>query len=422
MSKPQFRIFSMNVRGLNVPFKRHALFRDLHKHKPAIVCVQETHFSAMRTPHLQSAMYPVSFHSTAQTKSRGVSILFHKDWVFKCSNQYADPMGRLLILVGTMNELPITVANVYLPNVNPVCFLKKAYGKIKNMLEGTLFLCGDFNCVPDSVVDTRPGQNRTQPCKQPPSSRQLNDFLRSSDLYDAWRIINPSTRDFTFFSPVHSSYSRIDLCLIHGSTVPRLLAACIGSITWSDHAPITLDFEADYPARGLGTWRLNDSLIVRGADVSETSAVLREYFVLNVTDEVAISSAWLAHKAVVRGHLIQRGAARKKALNAQTTSLQRQISDLESQHKTNPTYDLLSRLTTLRRDLIHLTLQSSERAIRRLNYNHYTQGNKAGRLLASKLKSKRLQNKISYLLDEGGDRIYNPLKISEKFADFYASL
>uniref|UniRef100_A0A8C5MAE4 exodeoxyribonuclease III n=1 Tax=Leptobrachium leishanense TaxID=445787 RepID=A0A8C5MAE4_9ANUR len=394
MSKPQFSIFSMNVRGLNVPFKRHALFRDLHKSKPAIVCVQETHFSTVRTPHLRSAMYPVSFHSTAQTKSRGVSVLFHKDWVFKCTNQYTDPLGRLLILVGTMNELPITVANLYLPNVNPVCFLKKAYSKIKKLMEGSLFMCGDFNCVPDTALDTRPGQNRAQPCKQLPSSRHLTDFLRSSDLYDAWRISNPSTRDFTFFSPVHSSYSRIDLCLIQGSTVPRLLAARIGSITWSDHAPITMDFEADYPARGMGNWRLNDSLIVSGADVSDTSAVLQEYFTLNVTEDVTISSAWLAHKAVVRGHLIQRGATRKKAFNTQMTSVQRQISDLESQHKSNPTPDLLSRLTTLRRDLIQMTLQSSERAIRRLNLTQYTQGNKAGRLLASKLKSKRLQTKI----------------------------
>uniref|UniRef100_A0A8C5LTP6 Endonuclease/exonuclease/phosphatase domain-containing protein n=1 Tax=Leptobrachium leishanense TaxID=445787 RepID=A0A8C5LTP6_9ANUR len=289
-------------------------------------------------------------------------------------------------------------------------FLKKAYSKIKNMMEGSLFMCGDFNCVPDTALDTRPGQSRTQPRKQPPSSRQLNDFLRSTDLHDAWRIINPSARDFTFFSPVHSSYSRIDLCLIHGSTIPRLLAARIGSITWSDHAPITLDFEANYPARGMGNWRLNDSLIVSGADVSDTSAVLREYFALNVTEEVSISSAWLAHKAVVRGHLIQRGATRKRASNAQMTSVQRQISDLESQHKINPTPDRLSRLTTLRRDLIQLTLQSSERAIRRLNFTQYTQGNKAGRLLASKLKSKRLQAKISYLLDNGGDRIYNPLK------------
>uniref|UniRef100_A0A8C5QA48 Reverse transcriptase domain-containing protein n=1 Tax=Leptobrachium leishanense TaxID=445787 RepID=A0A8C5QA48_9ANUR len=172
----------------------------------------------------------------------------------------------------------------------------------------------------------------------------------------------------------------------------------------------------------MGNWRLNDSLIVQGSDVSDTSAVLREYFALNVTDDVTISSAWLAHKAVVRGHLIQRGATRKKAFNAQMTSVQRQISDLESQHKSNPTPDLLSRLTTLRRDLIQMTLQSSERAIRRLNLTQYTQGNKAGRLLASKLKSKRLQTKIPYLLDNGGDRIYNPLKISEEFANFYASL
>uniref|UniRef100_A0A8C5Q8J2 exodeoxyribonuclease III n=1 Tax=Leptobrachium leishanense TaxID=445787 RepID=A0A8C5Q8J2_9ANUR len=420
MSKPQFQIYSLNVRGLNTPYKRHALFRDLHKSQPAIVCLQETHFCTRRLPSLKSRMYTEAYHSTAQTKSRGVSILFHKDWTFVCSAQYVDPLGRLVILVGTLNELPITIANLYLPNENPISYLRKAYGRVKKISSGTLFLCGDFNCTPD--VDTQSSHPSSKPRSPPASSRQLKEFMHSFELYDTWRICHPTTRDYTFFSHVHSSYSRIDLCLVHSSALSRLLEATIGIITWSDHAPLTLTFEAAFPPRGMGNWRLNDSLIVNGDDVANTKQLLQEYFTTNMTEDVATSSVWLAHKAVLRGHFIQKGAQRKRRFNARTSALLRRITELESQNKTAPAPHIIAQLTLQRRELEHLMLQVTARSLRRLNYAHYTQGNKPGKLLASKLKGKRMQTNIPFLLDANGVKIYNPALITDEFARYYASL
>uniref|UniRef100_A0A8C5MWS0 Reverse transcriptase domain-containing protein n=1 Tax=Leptobrachium leishanense TaxID=445787 RepID=A0A8C5MWS0_9ANUR len=422
MSKPQFQIYSLNVRGLNTPYKRHALFRDLHKSQPAIVCLQETHFCTRRPPSLKSRMYTEAYHSTAQTKSRGVSILFHKDWTFVCSAQYVDPLGRLVILVGTLNELPITIANLYLPNKNKISYLQKAYGRVKKISSGTLFLCGDFNCTPDPDVDTQSSHPSSKPRSPPASSKQLREFMHSFELYDTWRICHPTTRDYTFFSHVHSSYSRIDLCLIHSSALSRLLEATIGIITWSDHAPLTLTFEAAFPPRGMGNWRLNDSLIVNEDDVANTRQLLQEYFTTNITEDVATSSVWLAHKAVLRGHFIQKGAQKKRRFNAQTSALLRRITELESQNKTAPAPHITAQLTLQRRELEHLMLQVTARSLRRLNYAHYTQGNKPGKLLASKLKGKQMQTNIPFLLDANSVKIYNPALITDEFARCYASL
>uniref|UniRef100_A0A8C5LMR6 Reverse transcriptase domain-containing protein n=1 Tax=Leptobrachium leishanense TaxID=445787 RepID=A0A8C5LMR6_9ANUR len=200
------------------------------------------------------------------------------------------------------------------------------------------------------------------------------------------------------------------------------MEASIGVITWSDHAPLTLTFEAAFPPRGMGNWRLNDSLIVNGDDVTKTIQLLREYFTANMTEDVAMSSVWLAHKAVLRGHFIQKGAQRKRSFNAQTNALIQRITVLETQNKSSPAPNISAQLILQRRELEHLLLQVTARSIRRLNYAHYTQGNKPGKLLVSKLKAKRMQTNIPYLMGANNVKIYNPALITDEFARYYASL
>uniref|UniRef100_A0A8C5MF05 Reverse transcriptase domain-containing protein n=1 Tax=Leptobrachium leishanense TaxID=445787 RepID=A0A8C5MF05_9ANUR len=290
------------------------------------------------------------------------------------------------------------------------------------MSSGTMFLCGDFNCTPDPDVDTQTSQSRSHSRSppRPPVNNYGNSCIRLTYMILGGYVtpIHVITHIFLMSIP----HSRIDLCLIHSSALSRLLEATIGIITWSDHAPLTLTFEAAFPPRGMGNWRLNDSLIVDRDDVTTTLQLLQEYFTMNVTGDVATASIWLAHKAVVRGHFIQKGAQRKQRFNAQMTALTRRITVLETQNKSSPTPNITAQLISQRRELEHLMLQITARSLRRLNYAHYTQGNKPGKLLASKLKGKRMQTNIPYLLDANNVKIYNPALITDEFARYYASL
>uniref|UniRef100_A0A8C5Q8F8 Reverse transcriptase domain-containing protein n=1 Tax=Leptobrachium leishanense TaxID=445787 RepID=A0A8C5Q8F8_9ANUR len=422
MGSPELKFFSLNVRGLNVPFKRHCLFRDLHKYKPAVVCLQETHFRSHDAPRLRSQMYPEAYHSMSPTKSRGVSILFHRDWLFQVASQHQDKEGRMLILIGSLNDVPVTIVNLYFPNVNQLQFLRKAHKQIQSLSQGAVYICGDFNMTPCPMVDCQSSGSRLPSQKAKSLGRRFTDFLHSVDLYDVWRISHPQTRDYTFYSQVHSSYSRIDLCLIHRTMVHHLLDAHIGPMTWSDHAPLILSFRAHFPARGMGSWRLNDSLIVDPAGRDGAASVLEDYFRLNTSEEVAISSVWSAHKAVIRGHFIKQGAYRKKQYTLKTSTLLQQISSLESQNKNKPTPSIASQLLSLRKELEHLNLQAMERSLRKLNYTSYTQGNKAGKLLASKLRARRVQTKITHIEGLGGQIVRNPALIVSEFANYYSSL
>lgn len=116
-------VISHNVRGLNTPEKQISILRELHKTKPAVVFLQETHFKTGTVPKLQDKHYPHAYHATNSTsKSKGVSILLHKNTDFIVSQQQADTEGRYIFLKGHWAGTPITLANVYIPNTAQVTF------------------------------------------------------------------------------------------------------------------------------------------------------------------------------------------------------------------------------------------------------------------------------------------------------------
>ena len=46
----------------------------------------------------------------------------------------------------------------------------------------------------------------------------LNDTIDQIDLIDMYRTVHPKTADYTFFSSVHGTFSRIDYILGHESS------------------------------------------------------------------------------------------------------------------------------------------------------------------------------------------------------------
>lgn len=69
------KVYSINAKGLNIPEKRHMLMNDLRQEKVDVTFIQETHFKEDRPLILKNKFFPLTYHSTNKTKSRGVSIL-----------------------------------------------------------------------------------------------------------------------------------------------------------------------------------------------------------------------------------------------------------------------------------------------------------------------------------------------------------
>lgn len=88
------KIMSYNVRGLNSPFKRSMFWRDALKSKADILCIQETHLLAEDTHRLNHKKFPLSYHSTADSKRAGVTILIKDSIAFQLLSTTIDHRFR----------------------------------------------------------------------------------------------------------------------------------------------------------------------------------------------------------------------------------------------------------------------------------------------------------------------------------------
>ena len=68
-----------------------------------------------------------------------------------------------------------------------------------------------------------------------------NDTLNKMDLIDICRTFHPETTEYTFFSSVHKTFSRIDHILGHKSSLGKFKKIEIVSGIFSDHNAMRLD-------------------------------------------------------------------------------------------------------------------------------------------------------------------------------------
>ena len=68
-------IITLNINGLNAPFKRHRIAEWIRKHDPHICCLQETHLRTKDLHRLKVKGWTQIFQENGQEKKAGVAIL-----------------------------------------------------------------------------------------------------------------------------------------------------------------------------------------------------------------------------------------------------------------------------------------------------------------------------------------------------------
>ena len=78
------------------------------------------------------------------------------------------------------------------------------------------------------------------------------------DLIGIFRTIHPNAEEYTFFSSVHGTFSRIDHILSHKSNLGKFKKSEIPSSIFYDHNTMRLDINyKEKTVRNTNTWRLN---------------------------------------------------------------------------------------------------------------------------------------------------------------------
>lgn len=71
---------------------------------------------------------------------------------------------------------------------------------------------------------------------------------------------------------------------------------------------------------------------------------LEDYFAHNATPDMHPTSIWMAHKAVMRGHLIIIASAHNKSKLAAIKSLTKDLDHLYNKHSQSPSQSLLNQI------------------------------------------------------------------------------
>ena len=138
------------------------------------------------------------------------------------------------MIKGSIQEEDITIVNIYAPNVGAPQYIRQILRAMKREINSNTITVGDFNS-PLSPMD------RSTKMKINKETQALNDTLNKTDLIDTYRTFNPKKTEYSFFSSVHRTFSRIDQIFGHKSSLGKFKNIEIISSIFSNHNAMRLD-------------------------------------------------------------------------------------------------------------------------------------------------------------------------------------
>uniref|UniRef100_A0A8C5MI47 Reverse transcriptase domain-containing protein n=1 Tax=Leptobrachium leishanense TaxID=445787 RepID=A0A8C5MI47_9ANUR len=413
------RLLTYNAKGLNVPEKRSRLLREASALRASVLFLQETHFRLGSAPVFRDFRFPLGYFSDYQGgKSRGVAILFSRDVPFVLIDMLTDPEGRFLFIKGTIADSCYTFASIYLPNHAQHRCLASIFHQLQSFKDGTLVVAGDFNTPLDAKLDTSVGHSSI-----PPNViRQVRRTLDELRLVDVWRAFHTGERDYTFFSPVHGTHSRLDYIFLQYHRVDLVEMSSIEAQTWSDHAPVTATLSSPLFRPTERQWRLNLSLLTDPTFVTEMDSHLQAYFETNGDSDTPEPTVWEAHKAVARGLFISKATALKRLRSKYLQQLIVDIRTLELRHQTSTLPSDYQDLLAKRRELNDSLNTDIKFAAQKARCSFALKENKPGRLLAQILRRRQNASYIAKIRSQDGTVRVLPESILLEFQRYYQGL
>lgn len=150
---------------------------------------------------------------------------------------------------------------------------------------------------------------------------------------------------------------------------------------------MSLSLKGGLGLKGPFKWRLNETLLTNPTHCTIIDKALSDYFSENDTGSVSPGCLWAAHKAVLRGRLLQLSSQLKER-SAEVLRLTANFRLLSKSHKQHPTLDSLAKLDLARVKLNLSLTTSAEKHLRWSGARFYYQSDRIGSKLATKLSPK----------------------------------
>uniref|UniRef100_A0A803J592 Reverse transcriptase domain-containing protein n=1 Tax=Xenopus tropicalis TaxID=8364 RepID=A0A803J592_XENTR len=410
------QLTSWNVRGLNCPIKRRLVLDFLKKHNTSIAFLQETHLTGSKILALKRPWVGWSYHATYSTHSSGVAILIGKKVPFRYESLKSDPKGRYLFLHCYLYACELILANIYIPPPYDPEVLQVLADEMSKFPHALCIIAGDFNEVLTPSID----RTWRQPDKVPPKTTQFAQVIKSLALLDPWKIANPNTRQFSFFSTSHLSLSRIDLVLVNAAMIPYIKKVTYLPRGISDHAPVQLQWQLPYRIKNSRP-AINPTWLNILDNFATVEASIKEFMMLNQSVN-QILPFWDALKVYLRNSISAEISAYKQQAKAAHTELEHQVSQLDIQAANLQTPETLAALREAQEKYADSLRQRAQHKHYFSKINIYEHGERSGKMLAHLAKAHTTPPPIPALKDSNGTLCTDPGEIENLLVAYYTDL
>ena len=412
------RFVSWNVKGINGPVKRGRVFSHLKHLKTEIAFLQETHLVNMDHHRLKAPWVGQTFHSNFNSKARGTAILIHKKVKFCPTNVIADQNGRYVIVTGLLNEMAVVLVNLYAPNWDDEAFIGRIITLLPDLNSHRLILGADLNCAICPLLD-KSHPKRDNPSKM---AKAISSFMSQIGSTDPWRFLHPNDKQFSFYSNVHKSFSRIDYFFVDNYFLSAIENVEYSAIVISDHAPLILDLPLILPQKSRPPWRLDGALLSDVGFCDIISKAIDDFLIINNTENTSPSLLWETLKVVVRGEIISYCARQNKLKRAKQEHLLESIRKLDRLISVATSPELDKERQTLQMNYNLLSTTETEKLLLRQRGLFYEHGEKAGRILSHQIKSQISSQEIKQIRTPLGELATSPEIINDTFKAYYSNL
>lgn len=416
----RYNVMSFNVRGLNSPFKRSKVLDFLHRKNADIALLQETHLKPNDTLRLQNRRYKMVAASSDGSSTKGVAVLMRRNLTINIIKVSSDASGRLAFCCTSIEGRKVAFISIYAPAIFDYAFFQNITKELLTLDEYHLVIGADMNTVFDNTLD-RSAAVATH--IQITSSKALGNLAKDLNLVDLWRLHNPSSRDYTFYSPSHKSFSRIDYLLISSELVSASSSINLLSRHISDHNPIEATFSfGDIRNNKSSRWRFNSSLLQNESFLNQLKLELNEFIDINKGSVENPMFLWASIKGFLRNNAIRFSSHNKHNRLRQISDLEQKCERIEGQLKRNYSKDMESQLKTHQAELNILLRHRVEYLMHITKHKYYSQGSRPSHLLALTLKRQEKSRTIACIKKDQGETVTTTLDINESFASFFAKL
>lgn len=283
--------------------------------------LQETHLVKDDVNKLENDHYRVFAFSCALSKTKGVITFAHNTLPISIIGEGRDEEGRVAFVKCKCYGRKLVFVNIYALNNYDNSFFEQLNRVLAELSEYEQIIGSDMNTVLDPKLDK---SSKTR--SNFPAIKSLKHLLLDFDLVDFWRVHNPSTQEFTFYSNRHKSFSRIDYVFISESLTSLAQKIEMKHMSLTDHHAYKCKLVFSSSPRRATRWRFNLTLLQNENFCEQFELEILEFLKINRQSVNDAQFLWDAVKGFIRNNAISFASKLNKEQLQRISDLERTLS------------------------------------------------------------------------------------------------